>query len=171
MHKTLPLLAHTDFPPLRRRGLETLQVDLGYRCNQSCLHCHVNAGPNRTETMSGELIDLVLAMLERRAVKSLDDTDGAPEGSGLALNLVYKPAGPQPAAAAARARGRHQMFGLPARLNGHERPHLRDLLAHAADGEAIRVADHCYGCTAGQSSSCGGALDTPSAPHSTGELS
>jgi radical SAM/Cys-rich protein len=53
----------------------------------------------------------------------------------------------------------NQMLGLPARLNGSTRPHLRDLLLHNAAGEKIRVADHCYGCTAGQGSSCGGALD------------
>jgi len=59
----------------------------------------------------------------------------------------------------------NQMLGLPARLNGSARPHLRDLLHHDGDGEAIRTADHCYGCTAGQGSSCGGALesDTPAA--------
>ena len=51
MHATLPLLKATDFPPLRRRAVDTLQVNLGYICNQSCLHCHVNAGPTRTEQM------------------------------------------------------------------------------------------------------------------------
>ncbi|MGB1022471.1 MAG: hypothetical protein ACPGXW_06605, partial [Synechococcus sp.] len=40
------------FPPLQRGALTTLQVNLGYRCNQSCGHCHVNAGPTRTEMMS-----------------------------------------------------------------------------------------------------------------------
>ena len=53
----------------------------------------------------------------------------------------------------------NQMLGLPARLNGTPRPHLRDLLGHGGAGEPIRVADHCYGCTAGQGSSCGGALE------------
>jgi radical SAM/Cys-rich protein len=53
----------------------------------------------------------------------------------------------------------NQMLGLTARLNGTTRPHLRDLLQHSGVGETIRVADHCYGCTAGQGSSCGGALD------------
>ncbi len=51
MHATLPLLQVSDFPALRRGAVTTLQVNLGYRCNQSCLHCHVNAGPNRTEMM------------------------------------------------------------------------------------------------------------------------
>ena len=53
----------------------------------------------------------------------------------------------------------NQMLGLRARLNGSGQPHLRDLLVHSAVGEPIRVADHCYGCTAGQGSSCGGALE------------
>jgi hypothetical protein len=63
MHPTLPLLAATDFPALRRRALDTLQVNLGYKCNQSCLHCHVNAGPNRTEMMDADTAALVLQVL------------------------------------------------------------------------------------------------------------
>jgi hypothetical protein len=46
MHATLPLLAATDFPPLRRQRLDTLQVKLGRKCNPSCLHCHVAASPH-----------------------------------------------------------------------------------------------------------------------------
>jgi hypothetical protein len=53
----------------------------------------------------------------------------------------------------------NQMLGLRAQLNGVQRPHLRDLLTRDPQGEAVRVAEHCYGCTAGQGSSCGGALD------------
>ena len=63
MHATLPLLKATDFPALRRRAVETLQVNLGYTCNQSCLHCHVNAGPKRTEEMTAETVDAVIAFL------------------------------------------------------------------------------------------------------------
>jgi len=324
MHATLPLLAQTDFPALRRRRLETLQVNLGYRCNQSCLHCHVNAGPNRTEEMDAETVDLVIEVLRRRAVQTLDLTGGAPElnphfrrlvaaarslgvrvidrcnltilfepgqedlaeflaaqrvdvvaslpcyspanvdrqrgdgvfdksiaalqrlnalgyarhGSGLVLNLVYNPQGPSlpPPQGALEAdykrelaahfgiafnqlfaltnmpiqrfgstlvsKGQfhpymtllknafrsenletvmcttlvsvdwqgqlfdcdfNQMLGLPMRLNGAARSHLRDLLDHSADGGPIRVADHCYGCTAGQGSSCAGALHEDSA--------
>jgi radical SAM/Cys-rich protein len=319
MHATLPLLVQTDFPALRRRHLDTLQVNVGYRCNQSCLHCHVNAGPNRTEEMSGDTVDLVLEVLRARQVKTLDITGGAPElnphfrrlaaaaralgvqvidrcnltilfepgqqdlaeflaaeridivaslpcyslervdrqrgagvfdksiaalqklntlgygqpDSGLVLNLVYNPQGPalppdQHALQAdyQRELGQHfgirfnqlfalanmpiqrfgstlvskgefhsymrllkqsfraenldtvmctnlvsvdwtgvlfdcdfnQMLGLPMRLNDRPRVHLRDLLWQHVDGGAIRVADHCYGCTAGQGSSCGGAL-------------
>ena len=54
MHATLPLLRATDFPPITRRGLATLQVNLGYRCNQACLHCHVNASPERKEAEKRE---------------------------------------------------------------------------------------------------------------------
>ena len=323
MHPTLPLLVATDFPALRRASLDTLQVNLGYKCNQSCLHCHVNAGPNRTEMMDADTVDLLLAVLRERGVKTLDLTGGAPElnphfrrlvraaramglkvidrcnltilsepghedlaqfladervevvaslpcysaanvdrqrgdgvfersisglralnalgyadadadaDSGLVLNLVYNPQGaslppPQTALEAdfKRELGTHfgirfnhlftltnmpiqrfgstlvskgtfqsymqllksayrsenldgvmcrsmlsvdwqgdlydcdfnQMLGLRARVNGSARAHLRDLLAHSAQGEAIRVADHCYGCTAGQGSSCGGSL-------------
>ena len=52
MHATLPLLEVSDFPALRRERLETLQVNLGYKCNQTCVHCHVNAGPTRTDRKS-----------------------------------------------------------------------------------------------------------------------
>ena len=68
-----------EFPPLRRSALTTLQVNLGYRCNQSCSHCHVNAGPTRTEMMGPELLDLIPEVLSRRAIGCLDLTGGAPE--------------------------------------------------------------------------------------------
>ncbi len=79
MLATLPHLLESDFPALRRAELETLQVNLGYRCNQQCLHCHVNAGPKRTEIMSRETVDAVLAALERNRLPNLDLTGGAPE--------------------------------------------------------------------------------------------
>ena len=319
MHDTLPLLAATDFPPLQRGVLQTLQVNLGYKCNQSCLHCHVNAGPNRTEMMDAATADLVLEVLQVRGVQTLDLTGGAPElsphfrhlvqgaralgvhvidrcnltilsepgqedlaaflaaqgvevvaslpcysvgnvdrqrgegvfdrsiaglralnalgygepGTGRVLNLVYNPQGavlPPPQgplqADYKRELATHfgivfnqlfaltnmpiqrfgstlvskgtfgsylqllkgayqphnlatvmcrsmlsvdwqgdlydcdfnQMLGLHARVGSLTRPHLRNLLSHHAQGSPIRVADHCYGCTAGQGSSCGGAL-------------
>ena len=322
MHPTLPLLQRTNFPPIRRRRLETMQVNLGYKCNQSCLHCHVNAGPNRTEMMDAETVALVLDVLRKRQLSTLDLTGGAPElsvhfrdlvrgaralgvrvidrcnltilsepghedlaeflaqqgvevtaslpcytpanvdrqrgdgvfersiaglrqlnalgygeeGSGLILNLVYNPQGaslppPQGALEADYKRELMQHFGirfnhlfavtnmpvqrfgstlvskgtfssymkllrgayraenldtvmcrslvsvgwlgdlydcdfnqmleLQARLGDVQRPHLRDLLSHDMAGESIAIADHCYGCTAGQGSSCGGALDEP----------
>jgi len=79
MHATLPLLELSDFPAIRRDALQTLQVNLGYLCNQSCVHCHVNAGPTRKEMMDKQTIQQVLAVLVARNIKTLDLTGGAPE--------------------------------------------------------------------------------------------
>ncbi len=79
MHATLPLLAKSQFPPIRRRRTETLQVNVGYVCNQSCLHCHVNAGPTRTEAMTRETALQVLDYLAACGAATLDITGGAPE--------------------------------------------------------------------------------------------
>ncbi|HZB39244.1 MAG TPA: arsenosugar biosynthesis radical SAM (seleno)protein ArsS [Beijerinckiaceae bacterium] len=316
MHDTLARLEAIPFPAIRRGRLATLQVNLGYRCNQSCFHCHVNAGPNRTEAMDSATIDLVLEVLERRAVATLDVTGGAPElhpefrrlvtaardlgvkvmdrcnltilsepgqddlaeflsanqvevvasmpcylegnvdaqrgkgvfdrsilglrklnavgygdrRRGLVLNLVFNPQGAslppnQKALEADYKRvlleehgvvfdelfvlanmpiqrfgstlvSKKQFEGYMALLQGAHRPenlagvmcrtlvsvdyrgflhdcdfnqmlklpigggeaHLRDLLSADLYGRPIRVAGHCYGCTAGQGSSCGGAL-------------
>jgi radical SAM/Cys-rich protein len=324
MHATLPLLLDTDFPVIRRAALTTLQVNLGYRCNQSCLHCHVNAGPGRKEQMPKETVNEILRFLRHKRLRTLDLTGGAPElnahfrylvaqagalgvhvidrcnltiltepgqedltdflaehqvevvaslpcylpenvdgqrgegvyvrslqglkalnacgygqpGSGLVLNLVYNPTGPflpppqeQLAEDYRRELGRqgivfnnlltltnmpiarfgstlisknqfnaymrllrqahleanlahvmcrtlvsvdwqgyvydcdfNQMLGLPLPLSGTSRPHLRDLFDGDQEGSAITVAEHCYGCTAGQGSSCGGALSRGDAP-------
>ncbi len=67
------------FPAIRRGKLETLQVNLGYRCNQACAHCHVDAGPLRTEEMSAETVELVLEFARRQQPRVLDITGGAPE--------------------------------------------------------------------------------------------
>jgi radical SAM/Cys-rich protein len=319
MHATLPLLQSTDFPAIRRRQVETLQVNLGYRCNQTCVHCHVNAGPTRTEEMDLKTVDHVLAWVAASGIKTLDVTGGAPElnphfrylvrnarrldmhvidrcnltilwepgeetlaqflaeqgvevtaslpcylednvdrqrgrsvfeksiralkrlndlgygqaDSGLCLNLVYNPQGPTlpPPQAALEADYRrqlkdhygiafnrlyvlanmpiqrfgsllvskgqfsgymkllreayraenlqgvmcrtllsidwqgyvydcdfNQMLGLPLQLGHRRRVHVSDLVGAELGGNPIQVADHCYGCTAGQGSSCGGAL-------------
>ena len=319
MRNTLPLLDKIRFPAIRRGKLETLQVNVGYRCNQSCVHCHVNAGPNRTEEMSGAVADLVLDFLHRQRIPTLDITGGAPElnphfrrlvrearkmgakvmdrcnltileqpgqedlaqflaservevvasmpcylrdnveqqrGKGvfdgsvrglkrlnaigygrepaLPLHLVYNPQGPSlpPAQTTLEAdykrvlseqhgivfnklyvlanmpiqrfgsmlvtRGEfesylgllqdahldanlggvmcrsllsvdwrgyvydcdfNQMLDLPMTRGQNRRVHLTDLLDQTIDGSPVRVAGHCYGCTAGQGSSCGGALN------------
>jgi radical SAM/Cys-rich protein len=319
MHATLPQFADTDFPAISRKRLEVLQVNLGYRCNQSCVHCHVNAGPNRTEMMSGEIVQTVIDFLAASDVKSLDITGGAPElnphfrylvkqaralganvmdrsnltillepghedvaeflaansvevvaslpcylednvdrqrgrgvfqrsitalrqlndlgygrpESGLRLSLVYNPQGPSLPPAqdvlekAYRAHLRadygvefnslltivnmpilrfgsllfsngqfgeymtllrsghrdenlehvmcrslvsvdwqgyvydcdfNQMLGLPLQINGKSRGRLVDIIGRDLSGTSITVAGHCFGCTAGQGSSCGGAL-------------
>jgi radical SAM/Cys-rich protein len=319
MHATLPLLQQSDFPPLTRQPLEILQVNLGYRCNQSCRHCHVNAGPTRKESMSQETMEQVLVLAQVAQVHTLDLTGGAPElnphfrylvqaardlglrvldrcnltvlavagqedlaeflaaqrveivaslpcylqenvdaqrgdgvfaasinglqrlnalgygaeDSGLVLNLVFNPQGPQlppPQATLEQDYKAHlgerygirfnqlftltnmpiqrfgsrlisqgqfddylallksahrdenlttvmcrtllsvawdgtvydcdfnQMLGLALRLKGRPRVQVRDLLGVDLRGNPIQVADHCYGCTAGQGSSCSGAL-------------
>ena len=324
MRNTFPLLAKTDFPAVYRDRIDTLQANLGYRCNQSCTHCHVAAGPRRTEEMDWETIELLLRYVSAREIATLDLTGGAPElnpcfrqlvvrardqdvrvidrcnltildepgqedlaaflasqaveitaslpcyleenvdqqrgqgvfesslaglrqlnaqgygqpDSGLTLNLVYNPLGPvlppdQAGLEAAYKRelaARHgivfnrllalanmpiqrfgsqllskgqfapymnllksahreenldavmcrnlvsvdwqgyvydcdfnQMLKLPLGANGPDRIHLSELLDRDLTGAHIRVADHCYGCTAGQGSSCGGALDAASA--------
>ena len=328
MHATLPLLIRTDFPALRRRTVDTLQVNLGYRCNQSCVHCHVNAGPGRTEEMTSETIAAVIAFLDGSPeVRTLDLTGGAPElnphfrdlivaararglrvidrcnltileepghedlarfladhhvevvaslpcyleenvdkqrGKGvfeaslrglrrlnamgyghpeskLVLNLVYNPQGvslPPPQVALQAAYKQHlaqhfgivfnrlftlanmpiqrfgsmlvskgqfnsymqtlrdahraenldqvmcrslvsvdwqgylydcdfnQQLGLPIQTGRQRRRHISELTAPSLEGQPIHVADHCFGCTAGQGSSCGGALgdETAAAP-------
>jgi radical SAM/Cys-rich protein len=321
MHATLPRMRDSDFPAIRRKRLETLQVNLGYKCNQSCVHCHVNAGPTRIESMTREIVDDVLAFARAARITTLDVTGGAPElnphfrelvraareldihvmdrcnltileqpgqgdlapflaahhvevvasmpcyleqnvdrqrgkgvfdasvrglqalnrlgygqaGSGLKLTLVYNPQGAvlppaqQPlevdyrrhlgekyaiafnalyvitnmpiqrfgsmliskgqfehymdllknAYQAANLDGVmcrslvsvdwrgyvydcdfNQMLGLPLAYKGRPRTHLRDLIGVELADNPIAVADHCYGCTAGQGSSCGGALGT-----------
>ena len=326
MHATLPLLVRTDFPALRRRVVDTVQVNLGYRCNQSCVHCHVNAGPNRTEEMTRETMDAVLDFIAGSPdIGTLDLTGGAPElnphfrrlvvaararglrvidrcnltileepgqetlaqflaehrveivaslpcyleenvdrqrgkgvfeaslrglrrlnalgygrpGTGLVLNLVYNPQGaslPPPQQALEAAYKQHlaerygvvfnqlftlanmpiqrfgsmlvskgqfnhylrtlrdahrdenldqvmcrslvsvdwqgylydcdfnQQLGLPLAGGRQARRHVSEVTAAALEGQPIRVAEHCFGCTAGQGSSCGGALGDDTAP-------
>ena len=79
MHATLPLLEKTDFPAIERSAVKILQVNLGYKCNQQCLHCHVDAGPRRTEMMSKENINEVVKCLSSGLIETLDITGGAPE--------------------------------------------------------------------------------------------
>ncbi|HBC57301.1 MAG TPA: radical SAM protein, partial [Gammaproteobacteria bacterium] len=67
------------FPQIRRGRLETVQVNLGYRCNQACHHCHVEAGPNRPEQMSLQTMEEILRLVERLGTNKLDITGGAPE--------------------------------------------------------------------------------------------
>jgi radical SAM/Cys-rich protein len=306
------------FPPIRRAALSTLQVNLGYRCNQACSHCHVAAGPTRTESMDAANLALIPRVLAARSIGCLDLTGGAPElhpgfrelvrqaralgvavidrcnltilsepghedlaaflaeqgvtvvaslpcyleanvdrqrgsgvfrrsiaglrqlnalgygeaGSGLELDLVFNPQGPtlpppqaqleadyrrelaqrfglrfnrllalanmpiRRFAAVLKASGEleayqellrsshrdanlaavmcrslisvdwqgwlhdcdfNQMLGLPLAA-AEPRRHLRDLLAWDPQGQAIAVGPHCFGCTAGSGSSCGGAL-------------
>src|SRR5258706_446805 len=202
MHATLPLMRSYGFPALRRGRTETLQVNLGYKCNQSCLHWHVNAGPTRTEMMSAEVLADVFSFLAVSSVRKLDITGGAPELHPRFRDLVLR-AGELGAHVIDRCnltilgepgqedldsflaenkveitaslpcytpelvdRQRYvydcdfnQMLDLPLTLKNKPRPRLADLIGRDVAGNPVAVRDHCYGCTAGQGSSCGGALN------------
>ena len=88
MKDTLEFLKDSDFPVINRTGLETLQVNLGYLCNQQCQHCHVDAGPRRTELMSEKIIDTVIQFIKQHKIKILDLTGGAPEMNPYFRELV-----------------------------------------------------------------------------------
>ncbi|MEE9396440.1 MAG: arsenosugar biosynthesis radical SAM (seleno)protein ArsS [Methylococcales bacterium] len=90
MHAIRPRLERHNFPQLYRRALETLQVNLGYLCNMSCLHCHVNAGPKRKEVMDRATIDKVLEFMQAAKPKTLDLTGGAPEMNPHFKELIYQ---------------------------------------------------------------------------------
>ena len=90
MHRTLSHLELTDFPAINRHALEILQVNLGYLCNLSCTHCHVNAGPKRTELMAKATVDLVLDFIKKENIHTLDLTGGAPEMNPHFNYLVTK---------------------------------------------------------------------------------
>jgi len=133
MRATLPLIQDTDFPAIVRQPLETLQVNLGYKCNQSCLHCHVNAGPARTEMMSRETVFEVVAFLKHSHVRTLDITGGAPELNPHFRTLVK----------AARKIGVHVIDRC--NLTILEQPEREDLAQFLADHEVEVVASlPCY---------------------------
>jgi radical SAM/Cys-rich protein len=85
MHKIYPLIKNTNFPQIRRLSIRILQVNLGYKCNQSCLHCHVNASPKRTEMMNKDTIDEVINFSYQNNIETVDLTGGAPE-----MNQYFK---------------------------------------------------------------------------------
>ena len=134
MHATLHLLARTDFPALTRRPVETLQLNLGYRCNQSCLHCHVNAGPKRTEEMTAETIAAVIDFIAASpGITTIDLTGGAPELNPQFRRLVI----------AARARGLRVIDRC--NLTILEEPGFEDMAAFLASHSVEVVASlPCY---------------------------
>ncbi len=90
MYDTLPYLQPTDFPAITRKKVAILQLNLGYLCNLSCTHCHVNAGPKRTELMSEATLDLVFAFAIQHNIKVFDLTGGAPEMNPLFKELIKR---------------------------------------------------------------------------------
>ena len=72
-------ITKTKFPKIKRDNLDTLQINIGYKCNQACSHCHVDASPSRTEMMSDDIIELIPKVIKANNIKLLDITGGAPE--------------------------------------------------------------------------------------------
>lgn len=72
-------LESAGYTRLRAGGISILQINVGKRCNQACRHCHVDAGPDRTEVMPDAVIEAALRLLDAAAIPTLDITGGAPE--------------------------------------------------------------------------------------------
>jgi radical SAM/Cys-rich protein len=72
-------LTHSGLWPLRATDIQVLQVSVGKLCNQTCRHCHVDAGPQRREVMSRETMQLCMDVLAKTDISTLDITGGAPE--------------------------------------------------------------------------------------------
>ncbi|MBL1140448.1 MAG: radical SAM/Cys-rich domain protein [Proteobacteria bacterium] len=88
MHDTLPYLNKMNFPVITRKELNTVQINIGLKCNQQCVHCHVNSSPKRTEMMSPETVESVKEFLVKNNIQTLDITGGAPELHSEFKNLV-----------------------------------------------------------------------------------
>ncbi|HEX2236778.1 MAG TPA: arsenosugar biosynthesis radical SAM (seleno)protein ArsS [Gammaproteobacteria bacterium] len=133
MHDMMPLLKETDFPTMRRDRLQILQVNVGYKCNQACLHCHVNAGPKRQEMMSREVIKTVLRFLKVSGIQTVDITGGAPELNPHFRELVIR----------ARGMGKHVIDRC--NLTILEEPGFEDMPAFLAEqGVEITASLPCY---------------------------
>ena len=92
-------LARVGRAPLRADGISVLQINVGKRCNQTCRHCHVDAGPDRTEVMTPEVVEASLRFLEASDIPTVDITGGAPELHPAFRHFVRR----------ARDMGRHVM--------------------------------------------------------------
>src|SRR5437870_6290696 len=90
-------LRSSDLYPLRPTTIEILQINVGKRCNQTCRHCHVDAGPDRPEVMPRDVLDACFGLLEQSAIPTVDITGGAPELHPHFCEMVER----------ARALGRH----------------------------------------------------------------
>ena len=133
MLDTRPLLMDSEFPAIQRAKVETMQLNLGYLCNLSCTHCHVNAGPTRKELMTRETIDLVLDYVQQHQIKTIDLTGGAPEMNPEFKYLVT----------AAKNLGIHIMDRC--NLTILQEPGYEDLAAFLSENEVEIVASlPCY---------------------------
>ncbi|MDP6534899.1 MAG: arsenosugar biosynthesis radical SAM protein ArsS [Gammaproteobacteria bacterium] len=135
MLDTRPQLIKTDFPfpAINRKPLETLQVNLGYKCNLSCTHCHVNAGPTRSEQMDAATVELVLDYIDSHPIKTLDLTGGAPELNPHFKHLVSR----------ARATGMEVIDRCNLTILGE--PGMEDMAEFlSAEGVTITASLPCY---------------------------
>jgi radical SAM/Cys-rich protein len=117
---------------LTAQGVGALQVNLGKLCNQACRHCHVDAGPNRTEIMTRETVDQVLAAVRRYRIPTVDITGGAPE-----LNPSFRHLIEESHATGSRVLVRHNLTGQF--VPGHE-----DLPAFFRDNRVEVIASLPY---------------------------
>ena len=133
MHQVLPRLRRLPYQPLQRGALETLQINVGYRCNQACVHCHVDAGPKRTEEMSQDIANLVLRFLSQSSASCLDITGGAPE-----LNPEFRRLVTEARSLGAKVIDRCNLTIL-------EEPGFEDLAAFLAANDVVVIASlPCY---------------------------
>lgn len=79
--------------PLRAGRVDILQVNMGYKCNMACIHCHVSAGPGRSQEMDIETVEAVLRALRESDINNLDITGGAPELNPFFRGLVERASG------------------------------------------------------------------------------
>mgnify|MGYP006273028305 CR=1 FL=1 len=114
--------------PLRAAGVHVLQINVGRRCNQACRHCHVDAGPDRTEVMTDAVVEACLHLLETSEIPTLDVTGGAPELHPRFREIVRR----------ARAAGRHVIDRC--NLTITQLPNYADLPAFLAEHQVEIVA-------------------------------
>jgi radical SAM/Cys-rich protein len=115
-------LADSGLAPLRASGIRVFQINVGKLCNQTCKHCHVDAGPHRREIMTRETAELCIAALRETAIPTVDITGGAPELNPNFRWLVEQ----------SRELGRHVI----------DRCNLTVLLTPSQSGTAEFLADH-----------------------------
>jgi radical SAM/Cys-rich protein len=126
-------VSEAGIPPLRATGIQVLQVNVGRVCNQTCVHCHVDAGPDRKESMGREVAEACLRVLEEADILTLDITGGAPEMNPNFRFLVRQ----------ARQQNRHVIDR--SNLTILEAPGHRDLPDFLADHQVEIVASlPCY---------------------------
>ncbi|MBH44510.1 MAG: radical SAM protein [Gammaproteobacteria bacterium] len=90
MHDVYQLIKNSDFPVIFRDELKCIQINMGYRCNQSCVHCHVNAGPNRNEMMDRKTVNEIINFISKNNIDKIDITGGAPELNPYFTYLIEK---------------------------------------------------------------------------------